>query len=100
MFTGIARTSAPEEVAMPTTHVQPEFQSQQPPRSPHIARPRREVTSDVPDTPEARAHAREAEEIDAALRTFGIEAERVAPTRDFQGHVRLNFEQVRTLLGL
>jgi hypothetical protein len=66
---------------------------------PHIVTPRRGAP-DVPDTPEARAHAQEAEEIKAELRAFGIEPEQVAPTRDCRGHVRLSFTQVRQLLGL
>lgn len=62
--------------------------------------PRRPMPPDVPDTPEARAHAAEAEVIAQELREFGIEPERVAPTRDCAGHVRLNFEQVRKLLAM
>lgn len=68
---------------------------------PTIVQPRRDrETPDIPDTPEARQHAREAAAIEAELRAFGIQPERVAPTRDCQGHVRLNFNQVRQLLGL
>lgn len=66
---------------------------------PSIVRPRREST-DVPDTPEARAHAEEAGAIREELKAFGIEPEQVAPTRDGRGHVRLSFSQVRKLLGL
>jgi hypothetical protein len=67
--------------------------------SPPIVRPRRESV-DIPDTPEARAHAEEAVEIRGELEAFGIDPEQVAPTRDGRGHVRLSFAQVRKLLGL
>ena len=66
---------------------------------PHIVTPRR-GSPEVPDTPEAREHARDAQRIAAELQEFGIVPERVAPTKDCQGHVRLNFSQVRQLLGL
>lgn len=66
---------------------------------PPIVRPRRE-SIDVPDTPEARAHADEAVQIRSELEAFGIEPEQVAPTRDNRGHVRLSFAQVRKLLAL
>jgi hypothetical protein len=66
---------------------------------PTIVSPRR-GSNEVPDTPEAVAHAHEAREIEAELVQFGIKAERVAPTRDGRGHVRLSFTQVRQLLGL
>lgn len=52
----------------------------------------------VPDTPEARQHAEHAREIREWLREIGVEPEVVAPTRDGAGHVRLNFDQVETLL--
>lgn len=52
----------------------------------------------VPDTPEARQHAEHAREIRSWLREIGVEPEVVAPTRDGKGHVRLNFDQVETLL--
>jgi hypothetical protein len=52
------------------------------------------------DTPEARAHAEEAKEIQRALSAAGVadESVKVAPTLDRQGHVRLTFAHVRTLL--
>lgn len=65
---------------------------------PMITRSRRE--SDVPDTPEAREHAQEADRIRQELLEFGIDPEKVSPTLDCRGHVRLNFDQVRKLLGL
>lgn len=52
----------------------------------------------VPDTPEAREHARRAVQIREWLNEMGISPEVVAPTRDGKGHVRLNFDQVETLL--
>lgn len=79
----------------------PKIAFQAPPTqaSPTIVHPRKE-SSDVLDTPEARAHADEALEIEAELKEFGIEPERVAPTRDCRGHVRLSFDQVRKLLAM
>jgi hypothetical protein len=67
--------------------------------SPTIVRPRR-GSPEVPDSPEDRRHAEEADRIETELRTFGITPGKVAPTRDRQGHVRLNFEQIRQLLGM
>lgn len=51
------------------------------------------------DTPEAREHAREADDLKAVLaKEFGVEPEIVAPTRNMQGHVRMNFDQVWDLV--
>lgn len=52
----------------------------------------------VPNTPEARQHAQHAVRIRKWLNELGIHPEVVAPTRDGRGHVRLNFDQVETLL--
>lgn len=63
------------------------------------AQRRRRPTPDVPNTPEARAHAEEAKEVEELLKTeFGVEAEMVRPTRDGRGHVRLNFDQLYSLI--
>lgn len=57
-------------------------------------------TYPVPDTPEARDHAAEAEEMRAALHDdLGVDPEMVAPTRDFRGHVRMNFDQADDILN-
>lgn len=53
-----------------------------------------------PDTPEARAHAAEAEEFKKELRALGVDFEQVSPSADTRGHVRLNFDQLAKLLDL
>jgi hypothetical protein len=76
---------------MPTAQQTPRFSA------PH---PRRSAPPDIPNTPETRAHAAEAEQLAEELRVFGVDPKCVAPTRDCAGHVRLNFAQVRQLLGI
>lgn len=67
------------------------------PRNPGLpSQDRREYS--VPDTPEARQHAEDAEILREELRDFGVAPEMVAPTRDNTGYVRLNFAQVNKLL--
>ena len=52
----------------------------------------------VPDTPQARQHAEDAESLREELKDFGVAPEMIAPTRDNSGHIRLNFEQMGKLL--
>lgn len=66
----------------------------------HVPQPRRSHTYDVPDTPEAREHAEEADELRKELDALGMGAELVSPTRDGRGHVRMNFDQLAALLGM
>jgi hypothetical protein len=66
----------------------------------HVPQPRRQHHYDVPDTPEAREHAEEAVTLKAELDALGVGAEQVSPSRDFRGHVRLNFDQLSMLLDL
>lgn len=54
----------------------------------------------VPDTEENRDHAAEAEEIEQELLAYGIEVDKVAPTRDRAGHVRLNFDAAAWILDM
>ncbi len=54
----------------------------------------------VPDTPEARQHAEDAQRLREELKDFGVAPEMVAPSRDNTGYVRLNFAQVNKLLDL
>ncbi len=54
----------------------------------------------IPDTPEARAHAKETEELRIELSRRGLTVEQIKPTSDGRGHVRLNFDQLRALLML
>ena len=63
-----------------------------PPRS---RRPREERL-DL-DSPEARKHADEAVAIRKLLNRMGVDPEQVSPTRDGRGHVRLNFDDIRTM---
>lgn len=67
------------------------------PRTPGLPHQDRREYS-VPDTPEARQHAEDAETLREELRDFGVAPEMVAPTRDNTGYVRLNFAQVNKLL--
>jgi len=66
----------------------------------HVPQPRRQHHYDVPDTPEAREHAEEAEALRKDLDDLGVGAEQVSPSRDGRGHVSLNFDQLSKLLGL
>jgi hypothetical protein len=66
----------------------------------HVPQPRRQHHYDVPDTPEAREHAEEAEALRKDLDDLGIGAEQVSPSRDGRGHVRMNFDQLAKALGL
>lgn len=51
------------------------------------------------DSPEARAHAKEADEVrETCERVYGFTPEKVAPTGDGRGHLRLNFEQFYKLI--
>ena len=54
----------------------------------------------VPDTPEARQHAQEAQDLRDELHELGVSAEQVSPSADGRGHVRLNFTQLVALLEL
>lgn len=67
------------------------------PRTPGLPHQDRRGYS-VPDTPEARQHAEDAETLREELKDFGVAPEMIAPTRDNSGHVRLNFEQVGKLI--
>ena len=71
--------------------------------TPRRERPKRQVA--FPDTPEARAHAAEAESIKEELRDLaqfvngGVPlVEQISPSSDGRGHVRMNFRQIRALL--
>lgn len=66
----------------------------------HVPQPRRQHVYDVPDTPEAREHAEEAEAFRKDLEALGAGAEQVSPSRDGRGHVRMNFDQLAKVLGL
>jgi hypothetical protein len=66
----------------------------------HVPQPRRQHNYDVPDTPETREHAEEAIALKDELDALGVGAEQVSPSRDFRGHVRLNFDQLSKLLDL
>lgn len=55
---------------------------------------------DIPNSPEDQEHAAEAARIEQDLLRHGIVSERVAPTRDRKGHVRLTFADVDKLLDL
>lgn len=52
------------------------------------------------DSPEARAHADEAQRLEDVLTKLGAPAEMVKPTLDFKGHVRMNFDQIWRLIEL
>lgn len=54
----------------------------------------------IPDTPEARRHASEAEQLKAAMIDYEIHPERVAPTLDGKGHVRLDFPAMHWILDM
>jgi hypothetical protein len=50
-------------------------------------------------SPEAIAHAAETDELrELLINEYGITPEKIAPTGDGRGHVRLNFEQLRKLI--
>jgi hypothetical protein len=78
--------------------VPPQVQFSPPPSVPP-PRGRRQQQSDRPDfdSPEARKHAAEAVAIRKLLNRMGIDPERVAPTADGRGHVRLNFADIRKM---
>lgn len=78
----------------------PAQEKRHPHRSPARPLSRQASLSAALRTPEARQHADEAREIEKALRGYGIEPDRVAPTLDFEGHVRLDFDAVATLLDM
>lgn len=63
---------------------------------PHQARGERPV----PNTPEARRHAREAHELQAAMQDYRIRVERVAPTISGEGHIRMNFATMHWILDM
>jgi hypothetical protein len=65
----------------------------------HVPQPRRQHRYDIPDTPETRQHAEEAAALEDDLKALGIGAERVSPTSDGRGHVRMNFDQLAVLVG-
>jgi hypothetical protein len=67
-----------------------------PPRS---KRQRVQGRPEVPDTPEARKHADEAVAVRKLLNRLGVNPGQVSPTRDGQGHVRLNFADIYRLTG-
>lgn len=67
-------------------------------RAPHL--PRQHRTTNVPNTPEAREHAQEAEDFREDLRALGVDFEQLVPTGDGRGHARLNFTQLGALLDL
>lgn len=79
---------------MPNTVPVPTFAAP----TPEVVEPREDP--DFLDSSEAHAHADEARQIEQDLIAVGIHPERVAPTRDCRGHVRLSFQQVRQLLLL
>lgn len=54
----------------------------------------------IPNTPQARQHAEEARLLDAEMRRYGIHAERVAPTLNGQGHIRMDFEAMHLILDM
>lgn len=60
--------------------------------------PRQGRPPGVPDTPEARAHAQEAEELKQELRDLGVGFEQISPSSDNRGHGRFNFKQIRRML--
>lgn len=57
---------------------------------------RRDERPDL-NSPAARKHAQEAVEIRKLLNRLGVDPERVAPTADGRGHVRLNFADIRKM---
>lgn len=63
-----------------------------------VPTPRRTYT--VPDTQQARDHAAEAEQIEQDLLGYGITVEKIAPTLDGAGHVRMNFDAVALVLDM
>lgn len=54
----------------------------------------------VPRTPEAIEHAQEARDLQRDMADYGIQAERVAPTRDNQGHIRMRFAAMHRIIDL
>lgn len=67
--------------------------------APSVPPPRKRQRQGSPDldSPEARKHAAEAVAIRKLLNRMGVDPEQVSPTRDGRGHVRLNFDDIRTL---
>lgn len=55
--------------------------------------------NNIPDTLENRRRFLESENIREALEARGVHPDRVAATADGKGHVRLDFDAIRTLLG-
>lgn len=55
--------------------------------------------NNIPNTADNRKKFLESEEIRDALEAHGVHPERVAATADGRGHVRLDFEAIRILLG-
>lgn len=52
------------------------------------------------NTPAARRHAERAEAIEAHMRQYGIEPERVLPTMDEGGHIRMDFKAMDWILTM
>ena len=63
-----------------------------------VPSPRRTYT--VPDTQQARDHAAEAEQIEQDLLMYGVMVEKIAPTLDGAGHIRMNFDAAALLLDM
>jgi hypothetical protein len=47
-----------------------------------------------------REHAKEALRLERELRALGVKVERIKPSLDFQGHVRMTFDGVDQLLNM
>lgn len=60
--------------------------------------PRRQY--EVPDNELTREHAKEALRLERELRALGVKVERIRPSLDFQGHVRMTFDGVDQLLNM
>lgn len=92
-------------MAIHAHHAEARFPSRGDGRVPRQGRP-----MNVPDTPEARAHAAEAEEFKRELRELAklfedkvetrIGFEQISPSADNRGHVRMNFNQLAALLDV
>jgi outer membrane biogenesis lipoprotein LolB len=54
----------------------------------------------VPDTQDARDHAAEAEQIEQDLLGYRVPVEKIAPTLDGSGHIRLNFDAAVLILDM
>jgi hypothetical protein len=77
--------------------VPPQVQFSPPPSVPPPRGGREQSDRPDFDSPAARKHAAEAVDIRKLLNRMGVDPERVAPTADGRGHVRLNFADIRKM---